>query len=139
MARKQDRKRHPAANGGKWLYPVTRLAIYLRDLFTCVYCLANLATVPANMRSVDHIVAVADGGTNDATNLATCCKRCNDRKQAKSARQFVFELYHNDVDALVAAHERLNRIATTPVNRALARAIINGTLDLSDVLKEQTQ
>lgn len=134
---KQDRKRHPAANGGKWLYPITRLAIYLRDGFQCAYCLRNLADVPANQRTVDHIVPVANGGTNDPSNLCLACKNCNDRKQDKPAWQFLWEEYNNDVSAYLARRNRLIGLLQTPLNRQLARAIIDGTLDLSDVLKKE--
>lgn len=139
MARQQDRKRHPAANGGKWLWPITRLAIYLRDGFTCVYCGKNLTDLPANQRSIDHIVAVADGGTNDPANLATCCKKCNDTKQAKTAWQFIFDMWRHDIDRLVEVQTNLRNRLATPLNRKLAKAIIAGTLDLSDVLKEQAE
>lgn len=137
--RKQDRKRHPAANGGKWLWPITRLAIYLRDGFLCTYCGKNLADLPANQRTIDHVTPIALGGTNAAQNLCTACKECNDRKQDKPAQVFILTDVRLSESRRVWALERLTRLLDTPLNRTLAKAIIAGTLDLSDVLKEQPE
>lgn len=37
-------------------------------------------TTPVLAREVDHIVPLADGGSNDATNLQCLCKSCHSRK-----------------------------------------------------------
>lgn len=124
---KQKRSKHPAANGGKWLRPAKRLAIYLRDNFRCSYCGKNLAGIPAALRSVDHVVPIALGGTNDATNLITCCKRCNDRKQDQSAYSFASD----------EAFQYISMQLVKPLNIELAKQIIAGTLDLSDVLAQE--
>ena len=140
---KQDRKRHPAANGGKWLRPEKRLAIYLRDGFLCAYCLRNLADAPANQRTIDHVIPVKLGGTNHEDNLCLACKKCNDTKQDRSAWEFLArDLQPTNATttaAFVHRRTRLLRLLDTPINRILAKTIITGTLDLSDVLKEQTQ
>ena len=31
---------------------------------------------------VDHLIALADGGSNDLTNLASCHSNCHDRKHS---------------------------------------------------------
>lgn len=51
-----------------------RFDIFKRDGFTCLYC---GATPPGVLLHIDHIVAVANGGTSDDENLATACQRCN--------------------------------------------------------------
>lgn len=141
MTRKQDRKRHPAANGGKWARPDKRLGIYLRDGFLCAYCLCNLASVPANLRTLDHVMPASRGGTNDDWNLCLACKKCNDTKQDLTA----WEHLARDVrpgsnnDVFVMKRDRLLVLLRTPINRVLAKQIIAGTLDLSDVLKEQPE
>lgn len=51
-----------------------RFDIFKRDKFTCQYCGAH---PPGVLLHVDHIVAVASGGTNDLHNLVTSCEPCN--------------------------------------------------------------
>jgi hypothetical protein len=76
--------------GSKWLHRPTRLAIYHRDGFCCVYCKRGLAD--GIELTVDHVLARELGGTNAATNLVTTCRACNDRKAAKSVKDFIATL-----------------------------------------------
>lgn len=58
-----------------------RFAVFARDAFTCRYC----GVQPGDVRLVvDHLIPVAQGGTNDESNLITACEPCN---QGKSARR----------------------------------------------------
>lgn len=57
-----------------------RFTVMERDGFTCRYCGAN---GPGVKLHVDHIVAVANGGTNDLSNLVTACQDCNLGKGAR--------------------------------------------------------
>lgn len=50
----------------------------------CVYC----GTVDGPFE-VDHIVAIAVGGTNDRKNLIPACKACNRAKRAKRLSDFM--------------------------------------------------
>lgn len=52
----------------------TRFEVFKRDSFTCRYCGRKS---PEAILEIDHIVAVANGGTNDLMNLATSCWDCN--------------------------------------------------------------
>ena len=52
----------------------TRFEVFKRDSFTCQYC---GRTSPAVILEVDHVVPVAEGGTNDLMNLVTSCRDCN--------------------------------------------------------------
>ncbi len=57
--------------------PATRAAIMLRDAYTCQYC----GAMPGrNQLTVDHVVPRSRGGAHDWHNLATACKRCNQKK-----------------------------------------------------------
>lgn len=79
--------RNKANNGGKWIRPEKRSAIYSRDDCKCVYC-----GKPMDGRSIftlDHLLPCELGGSNEAKNLVTCCKRCNSRKKALSVRDFL--------------------------------------------------
>lgn len=75
--RRQSRKRmNEASNKDKW----TTLA---RDKFTCRYCGAEAGDGVA--LEVDHIISIAEGGSNDLSNLITACSQCNNGKGARSA------------------------------------------------------
>lgn len=57
--------------------PATRSAIMLRDAFTCQYC----GGAPGRSHlTVDHVLPRSRGGPHDWHNLATACKRCNQKK-----------------------------------------------------------
>lgn len=64
----------------KWLINV----VCLRERGHCNYCGIIVAspTIPNQEFDVDHMVPVAQGGTNDPTNLALSCPSCNKKKRA---------------------------------------------------------
>lgn len=51
-----------------------RFVILERDKFTCQYCGRSAPDVKLE---IDHIIPVSKGGSNESTNLLTCCKECN--------------------------------------------------------------
>lgn len=52
----------------------TRFNVFQRDDFTCRYC----GRRPPDVELViDHLVAVANGGSNEPENLVTACEPCN--------------------------------------------------------------
>lgn len=55
----------------------TRLKIYKRDGYQCVVC-----GVSKDL-TLDHVLALANGGTNDEDNLQTMCHSCNSKKGVK--------------------------------------------------------
>ena len=69
-----------------------RYEILRRDNHACRYCGATAPDVPL---TVDHVVPVALGGSDDAGNLVTACRDCNSGKAASSASDRVVA----DVDA----------------------------------------
>lgn len=57
--------------------PITkklRFEVFKKDKFTCQYCGKS---APEVILEVDHILPVAEGGTNDLINLITSCRDCN--------------------------------------------------------------
>jgi hypothetical protein len=58
-----------------------RFEVLKRDSFTCQYCGGK---APEALLQVDHIIAVANGGTNAITNLITSCSHCNSGKGARA-------------------------------------------------------
>lgn len=65
----------------KGIQPGQRWRIFARDSFTCRYCGQQ---PPDVVLEVDHVVAVANSGSNDDDNLVTACVDCNRGKSAKS-------------------------------------------------------
>lgn len=64
----------------KSLSKKTRFEVFKRDSFTCQYCGAH---PPSVILHIDHILAVASGGTNSIDNLITSCQPCNLGKGAR--------------------------------------------------------
>lgn len=58
-----------------------RYEILRRDNHQCRYC---GATAPDTPLTVDHVLPVALGGTNDATNLVAACRDCNSGKTSSA-------------------------------------------------------
>lgn len=50
-----------------------RFEVFKRDSFKCQYCGKS---APEVVLHVDHIKPVAEGGTNEITNLITACADC---------------------------------------------------------------
>jgi len=67
-----------SSQGAKW--DATRLYVLKRDGYQCAYCGKHLEGADA---TADHIVAKANGGTDDAWNLVAACRACNGSKQDK--------------------------------------------------------
>ena len=105
-------RRHPAASGGKWIRPVKRLAIYLRDGLACAYCGDGVEDEGGVMLSLDHIKPHVFGGSNAACNLVTACRRCNSARGTRSVRAFAAataQYLNISPDEIVARVSRLSR------------------------------
>lgn len=61
-----------------------RFEVFKRDGFRCVYCGATPQDCALH---VDHVVACANGGTGDPSNLVTACQACNGGKSAVPLNQ----------------------------------------------------
>lgn len=72
--------------GMNWIRKEKRLAIYIRDGRTCVYCSKRLRGI--GKLTLDHVRPFERGGTHDAWNLVTSCIPCNTSKGLLSARDF---------------------------------------------------
>lgn len=69
---------------GRYAWRVLRLKILNRDNFTCRYCGARNP-----LMSVDHVVAVTKGGTDEESNLVAACQSCNAKKNNKPLKVFL--------------------------------------------------
>lgn len=43
----------------------------------------NTPVYRQRMATIDHVIPLSKGGTNDEENLVTCCSRCNSKKSCK--------------------------------------------------------
>lgn len=105
-------------NGMNWIRQDLRLAIYLRDNHTCVFC---LRTRDQCRMTLDHVVPRSQGGSNDSYNLVTACLDCNMAKGDKSLKHFVdtlWELRGKDV------YFGILRKLKTKVDRHKARELL---------------
>ena len=103
--------------GMNWIRPDKRLAIYLRDGFRCVYCGESLRDSDPATATLDHLIPRCEGGDNDETNLVTACRSCNSTRQDKPWREY----------ATGGSIDRILNLIAKPLNRKLAKALIDGT------------
>jgi hypothetical protein len=101
-----------------WIAKSTRQALYHRDADRCVYCGASEAD--GATLSLDHRVAWALGGTNEATNLLTACVSCNSAKQHRTIRGWLAYLRAMGTDTTGLA-DRCRRQAAKQLDRAEGR------------------
>lgn len=69
-----DHKRAPA---------FTRFNVFLRDRFTCQYCLNNRC----EQLTFDHVVPRSHGGRTSWTNIVAACAPCNLKKGGRTPKQ----------------------------------------------------
>lgn len=105
-------------NGSKWIRPEKRLAIYLRDEFHCLYCLADLHGAAPSDVTLDHLVPRVDGGSNHESNLVTACRSCNSARQDTPLSRWV--------GPECRAHVRRNTRRSLRRYLVLAKALIAG-------------
>lgn len=65
----------------KWV----QRTIFFRDRGRCVYCLADLSGRLSLLteENFDHIIPLAQFGSNDVSNIQLCCRTCNNKKLKK--------------------------------------------------------
>ncbi len=66
--------------------PENRIKVYERDDYKCRYCQKQLTRFTATL---DHVMAVAEGGNNSFENLVTACLNCNSRKHHRPVGDFL--------------------------------------------------
>jgi 5-methylcytosine-specific restriction endonuclease McrA len=59
----------------------SRANIFKRDGYECVYCGSK------KHLTLDHVLPKSRGGTNEWTNLVTCCSKCNRQKDNKTPEE----------------------------------------------------
>lgn len=108
--------------GMNWIRPVKRLAIYMRDGLACVWCGATLEDA---VLTLDHLKPYSKKGDHDATNLVTCCHRCNSSRGNRSvtafARAVAAYLNHGVKPTTILAHiaRQRRRVLDIPAAKEL--------------------
>ncbi len=105
-----------SGRSSKWITPLRRLALYLRDGFRCAYCGRDLTGAPPREVTLDHYKPRVRGGSHRSRNLITACASCNFSRQNRPVWQF----------ALPQVRERITRQRRRQPAWALARAILRG-------------
>jgi len=67
--------------GGPPITKATRDMVWERDGGCCYLC---KLPVPREQLSIEHVIALANGGTNHPDNLRAACRGCNSRKGART-------------------------------------------------------
>jgi len=107
--------------GMNWVRLSTRLAIYHRDGFCCVYCGAAGEEHGVGL-TLDHLVPVELGGSNDPSNLVTACAHCNSAKQALTTRGWLGRLRARGINASRVAR-RIRALVRRPLDRVEGRRL----------------
>ena len=115
----KERRKQKDGNSRKFkIKKNKRLALYLRDSFTCAFCKLDMKGMDARLITLDHIKPRAQGGTDDPTNLVTACLRCNCVKKDANITTFCGKDKANAI-------RKQARVDLTPF-RATANAILKG-------------
>lgn len=119
---KNGNKIHTSYTGkrsGHWVTKAERLARYLRDDFTCGYCGLKMNGKAWKELTLDHLQARVTGGSDEATNTVTACRRCNSARQDRAWASY----------ATGGAIDRIEQNRNTDMTnfRALAKALLAGT------------
>jgi len=66
--------------------PEVRKYVFERNSYQCQSC--QKIDLTAKNLQVDHIIPLAQGGSNDCSNLQTLCAKCNREKSSKIDLRF---------------------------------------------------
>ncbi len=120
MGKTNNRAGRKAGQGSKWIRKTTRLAIYHRDGFCCVFC--GQGSEDGVKLTLDHVIACENGGSNAPENLVTCCGRCNSSKQDITIRSWYVRLRTRGFDTKIIS-ARVRRALCRPLDRAEGRRL----------------
>lgn len=120
-------------NGSKWLRPSTRLAVYARDRFCCIFC-ARRFDLGAQGLTVDHWIPHKRGGSNHPSNLLTVCLSCNSAKEGRSVRWWFARLRDRGVNTRLL-QARIRRRLKQEIDRELGRWLLQERRKLQELAR----
>lgn len=116
--------------GSKWISKPARLAIYIRDGFTCLYCGRDLRNAKREEITLDHLdprcSTLCPRARRDPKRLITACRSCNSSRQDTPWLEY----------ATGGAVERIRRHVRRSLNLALARDILAGRVSTADFFSQ---
>jgi 5-methylcytosine-specific restriction endonuclease McrA len=83
--------------------PLTRRAVFARDLSTCQYC-------GASAENLDHVIPRSRGGLHVWENVVASCRKCNARKEDRTPQEAGFSLLRQPYAPRDGFHLTLGRI-----------------------------
>ena len=119
--------------GMNWIRQTTRLAIYLRDDTTCMWCGSSVAADGAKL-SLDHVRTRSDGGSNDPANLVTSCTNCNSSRGPKPMNEFARYIAKQTGQKPRTIQRRVRAAVKMALPRLEARGMIARTGSAKQVL-----
>jgi 5-methylcytosine-specific restriction endonuclease McrA len=127
MAKRLGQHQAPSS---AWITRERRLAIYIRDGFTCLACHEDLRFAKPADVTLDHLISKSEyaaldeqtrqefGSVHASHNIVTTCRSCNSRRRDTAWTEFYSVAGQARV---LAARERM-------VNLELAKAILRGEI-----------
>jgi len=123
--------------GMNWISKDKRLAIYLRDGMGCMYCGSTLED--GITLTLDHLTPRSRGGDNEATNLITCCSKCNsvrgDRILIHFADTVAAYINHGVAAEMILAHIAICASRDLAPFRQMAKEIMSLRPSWSEALR----
>lgn len=100
------------ADGGRYdgyTPPLSNPALFARDHRVCLYCGERLHS---SLLSRDHVIPLSQGGPDIWENVATACRSCNQKKDARTPEQAGMPLLAvpyapSHAEALIMANRRI--------------------------------
>ncbi|MBI4445522.1 MAG: HNH endonuclease [Acidobacteria bacterium] len=86
--------------GTQMISILTKLFVFSRDHFTCIFCGKG---VPEVELVLDHWLPVTRGGGDDLRNLMTTCTRCASQKGDRTRSEFSRSLREKNLSATASS------------------------------------
>ena len=83
--------------------PLTRRAVFARDLGVCQYC-------GSAAENLDHVIPRSRGGLHEWENVVAACRRCNARKEDRTPQEAGFSLLRQPYAPRDGFHLTLGRL-----------------------------
>lgn len=112
-------KRNRSSN---WCPKPLRLAIYLRDGLSCVWCGSSVES--GAILSLDHVHPHCFGGSNEPSNVVTSCCKCNSIRGHKTIEEFAFKVARKNSYRASRIVAHIKACVARPVNVEKAEKII---------------
>lgn len=117
------------SRSSSFIRPERRMAIYFRDGFRCIYCLADV--VNGAELTLDHL---EPRGGHATENLVTCCHACNSERRADPLPEWYARLRGRGI-ATTAVRHRVFRAKRRPINMDLGTLAARVTKDFATLAR----